>query len=763
MSYYPHIEIFKPLEHKPGFYQLSTQPTHSHAHDISMNTNHHSSYPLVTIDTWRIFCWYVVVCLGFLTTLCKPFRGEAGTRPYRYISQIFWEERKDLSSTELTALEQYRPGETTAARTMAESILQKNPHSYVAHFLMYFVLRNDEGELIRSLWHLRQSITSYKNAYKVSRSRSHHMLLIELISVLRQLGREQESLQLIETHDRLYTGYGVKYEEYRPWVLMKMQRYDEARREALRFLQEKKHITTALNSLCAISFEQNQRQESLLYCEKAYLEDNKRSSTYNRSVHSINLAEAHLSVFDLGKSEQFAFQATRFFYEDLHSTPWEFLLGLYLDQGRYDDAWNAMKKAKSWFYQQSPKLSESVYASNQLAQASFLLTLVRPDIALQVLERIRDRPDRHGHMSAQTRQFVAGARLLRRHALLLQTERMRESAASRGFLFRLFTWPQTLWYRFRAWRQGALLRRQLSEPSFLHNCISPYRSGNLSMPNTSLPHWYTADLIPVMGPAILRKALEHVRALEHKSVSQVQPFLQALEAEISLSRGHYQEAKMYAQAALTQLPRSLVPLQIRMYAVLGTVAQEENRWKNALQFYAFALQKDGSVFRRMQLAIPVKPLTPTTDLGRRLMDSLLRSPRFFQHPNGFTLQVHGNTAIMQVTLQQPNGTVMSRVSMNIEDIEIPEVSPTLRTGQQPPPPALPTTTTPPPSPPKSKPISPERRVTLWLQQLGEKFHKDLFAPAIQLSRQDIFSLDGTPLQNDRAINQLPSFFQQSKP
>lgn len=701
-----------------------------------------------------------MMLLGFLLGLLSILgsRSEAGTRPGRYMSQIFWDERKQLSMAELEALERYRPGETIAARTLAEKLLQKHPASYVAHYLMYFTLRNDEGELIRSLWHLRQAMDSYKRRVLVSRSRSHHMMLIELISVLRQLGREKESLELIELHDRLYASYNIKFEEYRPWILMKMQRYQEARLEALRFLEQKKHTTSALNSLCAVSFEQNHRQESLLYCQKAYDEDLKRPSTYNRSVHSINLAEAHLSVFDLGKSEQFAFQATRYFHEDLHSTPWEFLLGLYLDQGRYDDAWNAMKKSKSWFYRQAPKLAESVYASNQLAQASFLLTLVRPEMALPVLERIRDRPDRHGHMSAQTRQFVAGARLLRRHALLLQTERLRERAATQSFWFRMYAWPQTLWYRFQAWRQGALLRRQMSDPGFLHNSISPYRSGNFSMPNSSVPHWYTADLIPVMGPAIIRKALEHVRAAENKSVAQVRPFLDSLEAEISLYRGHTQEAKMYAQAALGQLPRSLLPLQIRMHTVLGTVAREEGKWKDVRQSYAFALQKDGSVFRRMQLAIPVAPLQPNTELGRRMLHHVLRSPRFFQHRQGFVLQVDDQNPVMQVILRQPDGTILSRVFLHRNNIQLPESPVNPAKSPTPTPPR--TTSTPTPRPTKTPPpLSEQRRTELWLEQLSEKFHQDLFAPAIQLSRQDIFSLDGTPLQNNQSIDQLPSFFQ----
>lgn len=681
---------------------------------------------------------------------------QAGTKPNRYTAQIFYTERGRLTQSELLALEKFRPGETLAARNIAEKILSKRPYSYVAHFLMYFTLRNDEGELIRSLWHLRQAINQYKSQVQVSRSRSHHMMLIELISVLRQLGRERESLKLITQHDRLYSIYSIKYEEYRPWILMKMRRYKQARKEALAFLSKKKYKTTALNSLCAISFERNHRQESLKYCLAAYKADLERRSTYNRSVHSINLAEAYLSVFDLGQSEQFAFKATRHFHKDLHSTPWEFLLGLYLAQGRYNDAWNALRRSKSWFNRQAPKLAESVYASNQLAQASFLLGIARPKIALNILERIRDRPDRHGHMSAQTRQFVAGARLLRRHALLMRTETLREKAASKGFAHRMGTWFQTLWYRFRAWRQGALLRRQMADPEFLHNSISPYRSGSFSMPNSPIPHWYSSDLIGVMGPAIVRKALEHVRAGELKSTPKVNVFLQALEAEIAYRRGEYKQARAYSFAVLEKLPRSLVPLRVRMHAIQGAIAYEESRYSNMREAFAYALQKDGSVFRRYHLALPVAAMKPQTPLARRVLDALLRSPRFVSDPKGFLLRIDDRDPMVVVYLTQRNGTVISRVAMLRSEVKPPSSVP--KTSLKPKSKAKPQKAKKPTKPVKYT----AEQITQWfVEQLSVRVHRDLFAPAIQLSKQDIFSLDGTPLQNNQPILKLPSFFKNS--
>ncbi len=677
--------------------------------------------------------------------------SEAGTRPSKYTAQIFYEERQRLTNAEILALEKFRPGHTIAARKIAEKILQRRPQSSVAHFLLYFALRNDEGELIRSLWHLRQAMAYYKSTFFVSRSRTHHMMLIELISVLRQLGRDKESFKWINFHDRVYSIYRIKFEEFRPWVLMKMRRYKQARAEALNFLKKKKYTTTALNSLCAISFERNHRQESLKYCKLAYLADKKRPTNYNRSIHSINLAEAQLSLFHLAKAEQYAFQATRHFHRDLHSTPWEFLLGLYLDQGRYNDAWNALKKAKRWFLSQSPKLSESVYASNQLAQSCFLLTVARPEAALKVLERIRDRPDRHGHMSARTRQFVAGARLLRRHALLMAAETTREKAAPRNIWFRMFSWTKTLWLRFRAWRQGALLRRQMADPAFLHNSISPYRSGSLSMPNSSIPHWYTADLIPIMGPAIIRKALEHVRSQEAKNASLVKPFLQTMEAEIAFVRGEYKRARAFGEAALTQLPRSLLPLHIRIHTILGAIARYEGRFKVMRSSYALALQRDGSVFRRLQFPLPVTPSPPSSARGQKVMNALLRSPRFSQEASGFILQVRSQGPVIRVLLTQRNGTILSRVTMHQSQVKQakPKLDPHRKTGK----------TT---EPRKTVKQSAAALQKLFIEQLLERVHRDLFAPPVQLSRQDIYSLDGTPLQTRQPSLKLPFLLKEKK-
>jgi hypothetical protein len=656
--------------------------------------------------------------IGLLLLLASAVSSpaHADTKPDSFQMTIFqtYTERQTLSQLERDALDAHRQGKSATTRTISEQILRSDPNAFVAHYLMYFVLHQDEGELIRSLWHLRKARSFHRTAFGATPSRSQHIMLVQMIFLLRQLGREEESLELITLHDRIYPI--VKLEDLRPWVLMKMRRYKEAQQLALQFLREKKHISSALNALCAISFEQNKRQDSLRYCLQAYQFDLKSKSTSNRSVHSINLSEAYLSMFDLPQAEKYALEATKYFFPDLHSTPWELLLGLYLEQGRFNDAWNALKQSRRWFHSQAPRLSESVYASSQLSQASFFTTIARPDLALTSLERIRDRPDRHGHMSAESKQFVAAAHLLRRHALLMQAEQIREQAAAYGLSHRFLSWTKVRWLHFKAWRESAALRRKLTDIEFLHKNISPYRSGNFSMPNTSLPQWYISDLIPVVGAGVLAQALRDIRETEAKHTPQIMPFLHTVEAEIAYARSQYDLATQLGSLALRDLPPSLLPPRIRLYAIKGEIARTQHQYPDMRGHFARVMQHDGSVFRRMHLTLPVNPSVPTDALSRKLLDALLRSPRFAKHHQGFSLLIQRESATLYISLAQPDGTILSRIAVN------------------------------------QKPKQIDRD---FIAHALQSIHREIFAPPIQLSRQDVFSLDGSPLKTNTPDLKLP--------
>lgn len=657
----------------------------------------------------RVLCVSIVflsLCVGGLHGPL-PSKVDASTPPGIFSRLIFIRDLQSLLSVqESIALSAYRRGRFLDARTQADAILQAHPHSMVGHFVKAYVLRHAEGELIRSLRHLRRALALYKKQVNRIPGFTHHVMIVELFSSLRQLGREKECLKLIAYHDRVYSK--IKLEDIRPWVLMKLHRYKEARALALRFLKQKKHIMSSLNALCAIHFEQNKRKESLAYCQKAYKEDGKRKNQTNRSVHLINLAEAHLSLLHLSEAETFALRATKHFHRFLHSTPWEFLVGLYLDQGRYNDAWNALRKSHNWYMLQAPKLSESIYAGNQMTKSVFFLSMGQPNVALSFLERIRDRPDRRGHMSADTRQFVVGERLLRRQARRMLIEKMREKAATEGFFTRVGVWFKVQWHHFLAWRDGSSARRTLADTAFLQRNLAPYRSGSFSMPNSAIPFWMIGDIIPLIGPAVIREAIEDIRGHEVKQTRRVLPFLTALEAETAYHQGDTARASVLLRAALTRLPLRLAPLRGRLLTLQGALARDKGSFTVMQQAFARVLRKNGAPFRDLQIALPLSALQTHDHSTREIAVMLQRSPRFELHYKGFRLQLRHAKGMMQASLVDPGGSVLHRFTLTK----------------------------------KSKEKQAE-----YIKRFVVAFQNDLFSPHFRLSRKQIFSLDDTLLRS----------------
>lgn len=255
------------------------------------------------------FFSFTLFCLLWLGR-STPVQAEM--KPDVFTMQVFREKVIRPSSLEQQVLLLFKAGQMNRARSLAEDkLLRQSPNSFIGRFVMAYILRHQEGELVLALRYLREAIALFRSITGQVPSRSHHVMMIEMIYSLRQLGRDREALRLIAQHDKLYPYF--KLEDLVPWSLMKLRYYNEATQLALRYLAKKKYVTTALNALCAITFEEGKRVDSLHYCRRAFEEDEKIRSR-DRTTHRTNLAEAYLGLFRFDETERYALEATRYFY-----------------------------------------------------------------------------------------------------------------------------------------------------------------------------------------------------------------------------------------------------------------------------------------------------------------------------------------------------------------------------------------------------------------------------------------------------------------
>ena len=591
----------------------------------------------------------------FLLFSLSSHPAQAGIRPDLYTSRVFSEKWMRLTPLEQQALQYFRKGQQIELRTLVErKLLPQQPNSYAGRFLLAYVLRHQEGELVQALFLLRQAMALFEaTAGQAIPTMSHHIMLLEKIYSLRQLGRDTEALKLISQHDRLYPI--VKLEDLRPWSLMKLRRYEEATQLAKGFLQKGRYKTTALNALCAITFERGQRLESLTYCRQAFEEDEKLQSR-DKTTHRVNLAEAYMGVFRLDEAERYSLEATRFFYPSLHTNPWEFLTYLYLEQGNLNQAFNALRQANRWKSRQLPHLKESLFATHQLSQGNFWLSVGDAARAQKELELIRDRPDRHGHTSSEPRQQAVGAYMMLRHARKMENEILREEAAAESWWGRIKLWFRRVGVRIGIWQDGAMARRRLAQdPDFLRNTLSPYRSGSANM-----PYWMAGDLVELIGPAVVRAQIATLRQREQRLVPDIKAYYDAIEAEAVFLQGDDAEALRLTQAALADLPNKIIPLRMRMWGLRAEIFRRQGKTAAMHDALSRILQRDGTILRRLGLFLPVRFQIDDSQTSYSLRHILTKSPRFSEDSSGFVLSIQDKQRYLIVMLSSPQGTVLAR-------------------------------------------------------------------------------------------------------
>ncbi|MEM1008927.1 MAG: hypothetical protein AAGJ35_07960, partial [Myxococcota bacterium] len=480
---------------------------------------------------------------------------------------------------------------------------------------------------------------------------------------LRQLGRPAQALEAIRKHERLYRRAVWRLEYMKPWTLMKLRRYAQAERLAKSFLQKKKYITTALNALCAITFERGDRRGSLRYCRRAFAFDRKLQSM-DRTTHRMNLAEAYLGVLDFAEAERLALASTRFFFPSVHANPWEFLAHLYLEQGQVNQAFNALRRSKAWKERQLPHLKESLFASQQLTQVHFWITVGDVQNTLKAIEPVLDRPDRHGHTSAQKRQQNVGAHLALRHTYVLQLALLREEAVMHG----LWGWLGNLWQRWHVWsmrnRATASARRYfVRDLNFLRDSLSPYHAGGATLYSggATLPSLWSSEVIATVGAGVARAQVALLRRREETQVAGLRAYFDVAEAEALMLQGKWMNVLRFSQRALVGLPKSMLPLRVRMWALRGKVFQRLGRTRLMLENFALVLQKDGSMFRRLHMGIPVRIRYEGGQDARWLSRRLLASPRFYANHQGFYLWITQENQQMEVRLSTAVGTSLAEV------------------------------------------------------------------------------------------------------
>jgi len=473
--------------------------------------------------------------------------------------------------------------------------------------------------------------------------------------------------------------------------------------------------------MCAIEGEARKRKRYLKACMAALKNaraeeagrpaiDKKHESTL--AIHAYNAALAARTAFEPKRAEDLAIEGTsRLAFSP--ANPWRFLTRLYTDQGRMSDAIKALREMQSWRTKQPPHIRVQARAETDVAFATVLLVAARTDIALPVVDRALERPDRRGLVSASPEQTKGAHALLRRAMRLTHAEIMAERASYSDT-------GERVKRTYRRAERAVLVRvdelriiNVLSDDRRLQETFRVFTRGGIE----PVPVWLLGDLVEVLGPGVVSVVLRKVRKRDKDP--RIKPYCDAIEADVALARGDEEEAIRLARKALRKLPRNEALLRARMAAVGAKAAKRSGDSGLHLKLLAQAMQIDPSVIRRMGMTLPVRISVSATgaaaDMARQLLE---RSPRLDVGESGFRLKIRGGGRSLQACLSSPHGAALSCASPQIGKKE-------------------------------------KRTNDLLARRLAEAVHHRCLAMPLGLSGTDLSSLDGRTTVADQAVrNQL---------
>ena len=331
--------------------------------------------------------------------------------------------------------------------------------------------------------------------------------------------------------------------------------------------------------------------------------------------------------------------------------PWIYKLFLTLNQGRFDDARSALDRMLVWREQQEPIVNVMNRAEHFLVSASFLLVAGYTEDAVKLTQTALNQPDRNGSYSADDEQKDSFAALLNMMANRTEYQIQLEHLSTLDFFESLLARIQANYSRLKAWRAERRAASLFAKFEVLQNRLRPY-----APLDAHIPEWVEPEIIQLIGSGVMKNILNQARS--NGAFQLNEGYYYSYLTEIAANENDNETVIEAGQLALTLLPQQEVLLRARVGARMADVFWRQDNYSDALEFYTNTYHQDPSIFRRLDLKIPISISEDGTSFSRLTSDYLARSPRFTEHANGLVLEVQ-SIPDLSVCLKSRTGTALS--------------------------------------------------------------------------------------------------------
>lgn len=558
--------------------------------------------------------------------------------------------------------------ENVKARELSEQWLRDEPNSPAAQFAFAEVLFTAEGNMARALYHLNRAeeltgYASFAEALETGNLQWHYLTLSQLSYVHQLMGDQIKSLEYL---DKLSEIYGQEVESFRGWPLIKLKEYDLARASAERVLQDSEdgsERSRAWNTLCAVELASLQPIESLSACDRAIDEDADIADSSNDydTVYLTNASEVSLSLLQMDKAEEYLDRATRYLNSDSVANPWIYKLYLTMNQGRFDDAHEALDRMLVWRETQYSIVNVMNRAEHYLVSAGFLLIAGYAEDSVKLTATALNQPDRNGSYSADDAQKDSYAALLNMMANRTEYEIQLEQIATMNFTESLQARLHLFNLQLDAWRAERRAASLFANLEVLQNRLRPYAPLDVH-----IPEWIEPEIVGLIGTGVMQGVLQTAQA--NGAFMLNNGYYHAYGTEIASLQGNEIEVIARGELALAELPAQEAMLRGRISARVATAHWNQGNFATALTHYEQAYALDPSIVRRLGMTLPVTIVGDETAIAAQTIDYLRRSPRFMEDSNGLRLEV-SSVPDLSICLKSRTGTILTCYTTAVSTVQ----------------------------------------------------------------------------------------------
>lgn len=593
-------------------------------------------------------------------------------------------------------------GRFVRIREIAEQTLRENKQSIMGNYLMGVAMHRGEANLPLARYYLGRARTLIEQAemtgFDNNRSELHSNVLFELLLVAGLTEKHDEQLRIVAEFQQLFR---IDLGERTGWALMKLGRNDEARKLMRHYVESKDPDVRrgALNTLGSIEMTLGNYEEAFRWFTILKSELTERDRV-NIATLVRNRAEVATVLLRFQEAEADTLYATKHFHPSSNSNPWMSLALLYVGEGRLAESLGALRNMHTWDKRSDPTLEQQRWNDGQQATAIILMAAGYNTEALNILRRIRNKPDRRGVTSGNAEQAEIGLLYLYREALQLQREQIREEMSWASWR----EWGLALWERLKVerelWEANSRLNALLVPQGRLSWILRPYA------PDSPIVEWMRSGLHTPVGEGLAQVELQKLLARTGKNADRERPYLRASLGETVATKGSYEWALRELEEARKSLPQEEVLLRTRVEVLIGYANERLGKSDAAITAYRNGLERSPGLFRTLDLAVPVTFSPDGSAEAKMTVEFLEKSPRFTRG-RGFALAVFTAGNRVGARLSGRDGTVFMQASV----VKLPDGKETARL-------------------------------------LAKEIHRRAFAAKVDLSQADINSLDGSTTAGD---------------